>query len=346
MPVEEPGWWYAPPGDPRAGLLRPLSRAYALVSERRMAKPPRYTAAVPVICIGNFTAGGTGKTPLSLKVAGIIRARGLAPGFLTRGYGARRKGPVWVEPTIDTAEDVGDEPLLLARLGPVMISPDRERGARMMEARSPTLDAIIMDDGLQNPVLAKTLRIAVVDGRRGFGNGEVIPAGPLRAPLPVQLAHADAIVINHPPDTGMTAARAPLDWLRDRFPGPVMQAEPRPAGDVSWLAGRPVLAFAGIANPQRFYGLLAALGAQVVEIRSFRDHHAFSDAEVRALLDRARRLGAQLVTTEKDHVRLVGHPGARAELAAQSKALAIALHMSERDEVRLAGLIDGCWGKR
>lgn len=149
MPREEPSWWYGPAGDVRVRLLRPLSRVVAAIAERRMAQPARYRAAIPVICVGNFTAGGTGKTPLSFLIAERLKDRGLAPAFLTRGYGARRTGTAWVEPASDTAGDVGDEPLLLARAAPVLISPDREKGARLIASRQPRVDVIVMDDGLQ-----------------------------------------------------------------------------------------------------------------------------------------------------------------------------------------------------
>lgn len=342
MPREEPSWWYGPAGDARVRWLRPVARIYAAVSERRMAETPRYRSRLPVICIGNFTAGGTGKTPLTLAIADRLRASGHAPAVLTRGYGGNKRGPAWVVPSIDHAHDVGDEPLLLAQSVPVLVSPDRQRGAKLIEARMPPADVILMDDGLQNPALAKDLRFAVVDGRRGLGNGEVIPAGPLRARLDVQLGYADAIVVNTPPaGTGEQTEGSIATWLRERFHGPVLSACPAPRGDVSWLRERPLLAFAGIANPQRFYDLLRQLGATVAATHSFADHYAFSDPDADDLLARARSQQLLPVTTEKDWVRLIGADGRLAELREASRPLPIRLELEARDDSRLQALLDG-----
>ncbi len=342
MPLDEPVWWYGPPGDPRARWLRPIAAIWGAVADRRMAYAPRHHAHVPVICIGNFTAGGTGKTPLSLAIAERLITRGLAPAFLTRGYGGRRKRPSWVEPLIDRAGDVGDEPMLLARVAPVLIAADRAAGARLIEQYKPPIDVIVMDDGLQNPALVKDLRIAVVDGRRGVGNGQVMPAGPLRANLDAQLARADAIVVNQPLAAGEPGTGEPLlAWLPARFPGPVLTARAGPAGDSGWLAGRRWLAFAGIANPGRFWELLARLGADVAETRAFPDHHPFAEADALELLRRADDQGMDLITTEKDHVRLIGGPGALGALAERSRTLPIRLQFDMRDDLRLDALIDG-----
>ena len=348
MRREEPTWWYGPGGAVRIGLLRPISRIWAAVADHRMAASPRHRSPLPVICIGNFTAGGTGKTPLSLTIAERLISRGLAPAFLTRGYGADRRTPGWVEPATETAREAGDEPLLLARVAPVFISPDRAAGARMIESRRPAIDVIVMDDGLQNPALAKDLRIALVDGHRGFGNGCVMPAGPLRASLELQLSLADVIVINEPSegdDAASNMPAGPASWLGERFPGPVLSARVAPSGDVAWLLGKPLIAFAGIANPQRFYALLATLGAEVMETRSFGDHHPFREAEARALLARAEALGAELVTTEKDQVRL-GGGGALGELAARSRVLPIRLTFDGSDDTRLDALLAPIIAKR
>jgi len=199
-----------------------------------------------------------------------------------------------------------------------------------------------MDDGLQNPALAKDLRIAVVDGRRGIGNGEVIPAGPLRARLALQLSFTDAVVVNAPPGDDVEGeAVGPTAWLRDQFHGPVLSARPVPSGDVDWLREGPLVAYAGIANPQRFYDLLTQVGAHVVAKVSFADHHAFDEADARDLLAQVARHKARLVTTEKDWVRLLGATGALAELRDNSRPLPIRLSLDPRDDVRLEGLLDG-----
>lgn len=346
MPLDEPAWWYAPGGDARSRLLRPVARLYEWAASRRMTAPPRVTLPFPVVCVGNFTAGGTGKTPLSLHIAGHYRAAGLAPVFLSRGYGGHRKGPGFVDRSLDTARDVGDEPLLLAQAAPVMIARDRAAGARAIQESGQAFDVVIMDDGLQNPALEKTLAIAVVDGRRGVGNGLVIPAGPLRAPLELQLARVDAILVNVPPGEGGAASPDAAQWLRTKFHGPVIEARPEPAGDASWLSGKPLIAFAGIANPGRFYDLLEGLGGLIVERCDFSDHHGFTQADARRLLAKAQGASALLVTTEKDWVRLIGAHGALGELREAARPLPIRLALSGRDGERLALLLDGAVGRR
>jgi tetraacyldisaccharide 4'-kinase len=300
-----------------------------------MQKPPSATSPLPVICIGNFTAGGTGKTPLALLVADRLMRRGLTPVFLTRGYGSRVRSPTLVDSVRHGAADVGDEALLLARAARVMVAPDRTAGARAIPEAQLKADLIIMDDGLQNPSLAKDLRIAVVDGARGFGNGLVIPAGPMRAPLNVQLAHTDIVVVNGRREDRDPIARA----IAHQFSGPVLSAHQAPAGDFSWLTGTPVVAFAGIGNPQRFFKLLQQLGAHLVEERSFADHHAFTDGEAANLLAAAQRHGATLVTTEKDFVRLARASGARGELARSARPLAISTTFDDDGEDRLLALV-------
>lgn len=255
----------------------------------------------------------------------------------------------WVDPKKQTAREAGDEPLLLARRAPVMISSDRAAGALMIEARQPAIDVIVMDDGLQNPALVKDLRIALVDGRRGVGNGRVMPAGPLRASFDKQLSFVDAIVINAPPKDALAGSELPqnlANWLRGRFGGAVLVAHADASADVSALRVKPVIAFAGIANPQRFYDLLAALGVQVVETRSFGDHHAFSEAEARDLMARADALGVSLVTTEKDHVRFSGRNGALRELGLRCGVLPIRLAFNESDGQCLDALLDAVIAKR
>lgn len=345
MPVDEPSWWYdAGRRPPR--LTLPLARAWTWATLRRFRKAKPYRCSLPVICAGNFTAGGTGKTPLSILVARELQMLGARPAFLTRGYGGRLRGPHRVDAAIDTSTDVGDEPLLLAREAGVMIAADRVLGAHLLEQdaglRAPTV--IVMDDGLQNPGLHKDLVLAVIDGRRGLGNGEVIPAGPLRAPLPFQLGLTGAVIVNragvHEPSPSIA------EQLRQQFPGPVLETWAEPDGDMTWLAGARVLAFAGIAAPERFFGLLEAQGATVVRRVPFRDHHAFSHAEALRLIDQARAESLILVTTEKDSARLAGHGGALAELAGQLKTLPIRLAMSERDRMRLVSLLEGVIARR
>ena len=350
LPLKEPGWWYDERPSLVARALSPLATVWGRAAERRFRNGGAYRPEAPVVCIGNFTAGGTGKTPLSLHVARELLSRGVKPAFLTRGYGGRAVGPHWVSVERDRARDVGDEPLLLARVAPTLVSRDRALGARVMaeveaEARP---QAIIMDDGLQNGALAKDLVLAVVDGRRGVGNGLVIPAGPLRAPLAFQLSLADAIVVNAPPgsDDEHQGESPFVAWLRDNFGGPVLRAATEPTTDTEWLRDLPVVAFSGIGAPERFFGLLERLGARVLMRRAFADHHAFTEGDARMLLGEAQRRGATLCTTEKDWVRLVEGEGALDSLRQVSRTVAIGLAFSERDRVRLTSLLESSLAAR
>ncbi len=343
MRLEEPAWWYGE-GDgarPRvlAPFLAPLAQLYGWLAQARFRRQP-YRSRLPVICVGNFTAGGTGKTPLAIYIARLLIERGGTPAFLTRGYGGRERGPVWVEESEGAAYRFGDEPLLLARIAPTLVARDRAAGAQMIEASGRKLSAIVMDDGLQNAGLAKDLALAVVDGERGLGNGEVIPAGPLRAPIDFQLGLVDAIVVREPEPAPAETAKSIHEVLRRRFPGPVLAARALPRADATWLAGAPVVAFAGIANPQRFFALIERLGARVTARVAFPDHHVFSRADADNLKSLAERKGAQLVTTEKDWMRLKGGESFAQALAEHARPLAIELAFGARDAKRLTGLID------
>lgn len=340
MPLREPRWWYAPQGAAgwRGRALRPIARLYGAAAQRNFHKGERYRSKLPVICVGNFTSGGTGKTPLTLLLCQMLRDSGLSPAVLTRGYGGRRAGPHWVSASLDIPYNVGDEPLLLAAHGPVLIARDRAAGAREIE-NAGTHSVIVMDDGMLNGALVKDLSIAVIDGMRGAGNGEVIPAGPLRAPLDFQLGLVDCIVVNG--GTGDIAPRAQyvVESLKQSFPGPVLVASVVPEGDMSWIAGQRVIAYAGIGNPDRFFDLVTSLGGEIVTRRQFGDHHRFSEFEARELLQSAQRDGAILLTTQKDLARLAGATGARAELKQVSRALPVRLDFDERDDKRLEAIV-------
>lgn len=316
-------------------LLRPAGWALGQIAERRWRHAKPYTSSLPVICVGNFTAGGTGKTPLALELARILKAHGERPVFLTRGYGGRLAGPHRIDVSRDDATAVGDEALLLAAVAPVFLSRHRAAGARAIEAAVASGDlvasVILMDDGLQNPGLAKTLTLAVVDGRRGVGNGLVIPAGPLRAALGFQLKLADAIIFNGPS----------AGHILQPFAGAVLQVVVAPTGDTAWLTARPIVAFAGIGNPARFFDLLEVLGAKLAARLPFADHKMLSEADATTILDTAQRTGAAIVTTQKDIARLGGASGAaRQKLLREARTLPIRLVFAGGDEARLTKLLD------
>jgi tetraacyldisaccharide 4'-kinase len=314
--MRDPGFWWRSAA-PR--LLAPAAAAYGFVAARRMARRG-WSAPVPVICVGNFTVGGSGKTPTAIAVARLLAEAGHRPYFLTRGYGGALAGPVCVD--AQPAAEVGDEPRLLARIAPTIVARDRPAGARAAIAAG--ADVIVMDDGWQNPSLAKDLVIAVLDGRRGIGNGRVFPAGPLRAPLASQLGHADALLVIAPPAPAATPAIAAAERLGlPRFAGILV---PDPA-TVATLAGTRALAFAGIADPDKFFATLEASGITVVARRSFPDHHRYAAGEIARLTAEADAKRLTLLTTEKDLARLAGDPAAH-ELAARAVALPVSLKVA------------------
>jgi len=342
VPLNEPSWWYREAPTTAAKILQPLGSAYGWAVRARYYRSQAHRARLPVICVGNFTAGGTGKTPLTLYLCETLKAAGHEPVALTRGYGGRLTGPYWVNPRIDRAGEVGDEALLLARLVPTLVARNRRLGSQAIERGPNPATVIVMDDGLQNPTLAKDLSIAVVDGRRGIGNGRIMPAGPLRAALTMQLELSDCVVVNEPSEGHAQIT----DWLRHRFTGPVLRANTVPASAVDWLAGSKVLAWAGIGAPERFFALLKGLGAEVIEAVKFADHQRLSQSQAQALLQAAQARSAMLVTTEKDWVRLAGAAGRLAELSQRSRAVPVRLQFAAAEAERLAALVDWALSRR
>jgi tetraacyldisaccharide 4'-kinase len=273
--------------------LSPLGLLWTVAGRLRRNAVRPWKAPVPVICVGNLVAGGAGKTPVAIDLARHLKEQGKNPHLLTRGYGGSNAGPLRVDPARHSAADVGDEPLLLARTAPTWVARDRVAGAKAAIADG--AGCIVMDDGFQNPSLAKSLSVLVIDGGYGLGNGRVMPAGPLREPLSDGLARADAVIILGPDDVGITAS------LADRLP--VTEARIVPVPDNN-IAGQTVFAFAGIARPAKFYTTLKESGCTLAGTRDFPDHHVWSGRDIMEIMENATALGAIPVTTEKDFVRL------------------------------------------
>ena len=281
---------------PVALALLPLTLLWRVAGALKAATARPFKPTIPVVCVGNLTAGGTGKTPLVGWLADRMSERGWTPAILTRGYGGSAAGPLWVDPAEHDASFCGDEPLMLADGRPVMVARDRAAGARAIAAGG-SHDVIIMDDGMQNPTLRRTLTIGVFDGGSGIGNGWVIPAGPLRTPFASGLAQLDIAVINGADETGL----AP----RLSRKVPVFTAALRPeAGGIEAFEDTPLLAFAGIGRPARFFASVEAIGGQIAKRLSFADHHLYSQQDLAQIQEDAQRHGAELITTQKDWMRL------------------------------------------
>jgi tetraacyldisaccharide 4'-kinase len=323
--VRAPSFWWRE-ADTAAALLAPAAGVYGAVAAARLRQAGA-PAGVPVLCVGNPTLGGSGKTPTALALSRLLIAAGERPWLLSRGYGGQLSGPVTVDPRHHRAADVGDEPLLLAQCAPTIVARDRVAGARA--ARAAGASVIVMDDGFQNPALAKDLSILVVDARRGVGNGRVFPAGPLRAPLAAQLARAQAmLLIGEGPAAAPMAAAAAAHGLA-LFHGRLVPD----AAAVAALEGQRVLAFAGIGDPDKFFATLADAGIEATVRRGFPDHHPYTGADAAALMAEADRAGLPLVTTEKDFARLKGRRALN-ELARRARALSITLTVEEADQFR------------
>jgi len=322
--MRDPGFWWRKVGL-SAGLLAPAAAAYGTVAAKRMRRAG-VPAGIPVLCVGNFTLGGAGKTPTAITLAKMLGAAGQTVFCLSRGYGGTATGARRVDPHADRAREVGDEALLLARAAPTIVSRNRVVGAQL--AKSQGADVVIMDDGLQNASLAKDFTLAVVDGRRGVGNARVFPAGPLRAPLAVQLDRTDALLVIGRGDGAndvIAAARArglPV-WHGQLIPDESASAE---------LKGRRVLVFAGIGDPDKFFDTAAEAGIAVARRKCYPDHHRFTAEEASELIIEAEHDGLALLTTEKDKARMAGDPLTEM-LAARAHVLPVALVVDELDEL-------------
>ncbi len=324
--MKAPAFWLRSPPTPLARALRPLGAIYGAQTLRRMALGGARVAA-PVICVGNFVLGGAGKTPTAMAIGKLLLSAGERVAFISRGYGgARRSEPIGVDLSIHSARLVGDEPLLLAGVAPCFVGDNRVAAAQA--AIDAGANVIIMDDGLQNPHIRKDFSLGVIDAGAGFGNGLCFPAGPLRAPAEAQLRFVSAILLIGPADAAAPIAGKTL-----------LRADLRPqAASAAALLGQRVFAFAGIARPEKFYATLRALGAHLVATRDFADHHPFSPRETDQLLADAAAMGAKLVTTQKDWVRLSPQ--------FQREAMALPVELRFEDEAAMRALLAQALARR
>ena len=329
--MREPAFWYRPPSW-TSRLLTPLGALYGLVAGQRLQRRG-FDAGIPVLCVGNYHVGGAGKTPTVLALAEVLRDLGEIPVVLSRGYGGRLRGPIQVDPARHVADDVGDEPLMMAGSVAVVVARDRVAGVAL--ARSQRASVILMDDGFQNPAIAKDVSLIVIDASRGLGNASVFPAGPLRAPLQPQFDRTDALVV-----IGDGSAAQPVAAAIAARGRPVLAAHLKPGdASVASLGGKRVFAFAGIGDPARFFRTLSASGIEVVARRVFPDHHPYSKSEIESLLAEARRDALTLATTEKDLARLRGGDGLPSWACG---IVPFAVTLAFEDPAQLRKFVSGC----
>jgi tetraacyldisaccharide 4'-kinase len=322
MVSEAPPFWWQSSGI-QSAILSPFGWVYGRVARRIMDRRVRKAVAVPVICVGNFTVGGSGKTPAALALAKAAFARGLKPGFLSRGYGGGVHHATVVDPAKDTARLVGDEPMLLAAKATTVVSANRVEGADLLLREG--VDLIIMDDGFQSARLVFDQALLVVDARRGVGNGCVFPAGPVRAPVIDQIRHADALIV-----VGEGDGADPMVRLAARAAKPIHLARFQPRNGAQFR-DRNCLAFAAIGDPEKFFKTLEDAHVRLAQRKSFPDHHPFTQDEAKELLAEAKLYGLDLITTSKDYVRLQAGHGRALELVEKTSVLEIDLAFDSPD---------------
>ncbi|MBU4529110.1 MAG: tetraacyldisaccharide 4'-kinase [Hoeflea sp.] len=316
MVSEAPPFWWQAPGI-QSSLLSPFAWVYGRVARRILDHRVRKQVPLPVICVGNFTVGGSGKTPTALALAEAAIARGLKPGFLSRGYGGGVRHATVVDPSHDTARLVGDEPMLLAARALTVVSANRIQGAELLVREG--ADLIIMDDGFQSARLVFDQALLVVDARRGIGNGCVFPAGPVRAPVIDQVRHGDALIV-----VGEGDGANPMIRMAARAAKPIHLARFQPL-NAGRFKDRNCLAFAAIGDPDKFFTTLEDTGVRLVQRRGFPDHHHFTSDEIEDLLAQSELYGLDLITTSKDYVRLQSGHGRALDLLEKTAVLEIEL---------------------
>lgn len=331
MKMSAPEFWYSKEVGLSARVLAPASFIYEKISESRQAKAKAVKVSVPVICVGNVTVGGGGKTPSSIMLMSIIKSSGLAknPFFLTRGFGRNEKNtpvPFMVDPGKHSYKKTGDEALLLASHGKVAVDHDRVRGAEF--AIQNGADLIIMDDGMQHPYIHKDFTVLMVDGAIGFGNGRLIPAGPLREKISSGLNRTNLVIIQGE-DTCHIKEQIPKNI-------PVLSAKIKIKDGYSISSKQKYLAFAGIARPKKFLESLKSLNANIVEWIEFPDHHVFSEKDINDLLESAKKYEARLITTEKDYMRLK-----ELDLAELLEYVPVEMELCDNAEKILPGILSG-----
>ncbi len=313
---EAPPFWWKPTAW-QGWLLAPFGIMYGRISGAKMDFTADSTVDAPVICVGNFIAGGAGKTPTVQMICKYLSSRKFKPGILSRGFGGAITSPTVVNPEFHNAHDVGDEALLHAANHTTVVGKHRPSGAKLLIDEG--CDFIVMDDGFQNPSLVRDYSLVVVDSKRALGNGFTIPAGPLRVPLETQLHHTDSVLMIGDHDAGIKLVRKIVRSGRQVFHAGVSVI------GRSKLRGKKVLAFAGIADPTKFYDSLENIGVKIVDRESFGDHHHFLDEECEELIERAEKQNLTLITTSKDHARLREMGDVRNRLAELTQVLNIEL---------------------